>query len=131
MDYSEWADPKASQIATDASGNLYILSFCANPNLSCVTKVSGDGKTILWQNALGFTAAAMAVDPSGGVYLTPAGVSGQQSSAFVEKLSADGAAVAWKVPISLGEASLAVDSTGRLRLWLESIKQPVMLGLFE
>lgn len=25
LDYSEWADPTASQIATDASGNRYIF----------------------------------------------------------------------------------------------------------
>ena len=71
LDYSEWADPTSSQIATDALGNLYILSLCTNSDLSCVGKVSGDGKAILWQNALEFTAAAMAVDPRGGVYVTP------------------------------------------------------------
>lgn len=117
VDYSEWADPTASQIATGTSANLYMLSFCANPNVSCVTKISGDGKTILWQNALGFTAAAMAVDPNGGVYVTPFVAETQPLNPFVEKLSADGAGVAWKAPIGNSLTGtgipLAVDSTGR------------------
>jgi uncharacterized protein (TIGR03437 family) len=124
LDYSEWADPAARQIATDVYGNLYILSACTNSDLSsCVTKVSGDGKTILWRNALGFIAWAMAVDPSGGVYITPSGLYGQPFNAFVEKLSPDGTTVAWKTQIGVDSSSssgvvyllvlLAVDSTGR------------------
>jgi uncharacterized protein (TIGR03437 family) len=120
VDYSEWADPTAVQIATDASGKLYILSLCTNSDLSCVTKVSGDGKTILWQNALGFSVAAMAVDPKGGVYITPSATYGQPFNPFVEKLNADDAGVAWKTPIGLSTSlrgtgvPLAVDSTGRV-----------------
>jgi uncharacterized protein (TIGR03437 family) len=125
LDYSEWADRQTQQIATDGSGKLYILSACTNSASasSCVTKVSGDGKTILWQNVLGFVATAMAVDPIGGVYVTPSGMYGQLFHPFVEKLSTDGAGVAWKTPISLNASSgggviyllalLAVDSRGR------------------
>jgi len=34
-----------------------------------VTKLSADGKTILWENDLGFETDQIAVDPSGGVYV--------------------------------------------------------------
>jgi len=51
VDYSEWLTPDVTQIATDGSGALYVLSQCATvaPFSSCVTKLSADGKTILWQ----------------------------------------------------------------------------------
>ena len=107
LDYSEWADPTTRQIATDASGNLYILFLCTNSNLSCVTKVSGDGKTILWQNALGFAAGAMAVDPRGGVYVTPFVTDAQPLNPFVEKLSADGAGVATSGVAAAGAGATA------------------------
>ena len=119
LDYSEWAI--GGEIATDSSGALYILSSCAytDSSPSCVTKLSADGKTILWQTNLGFS-GVMAVDPNGGVYAIPGAFSGE-SNVFVEKLSADGASVSWKtqlgvtVPASLmGWApALAVDSSGR------------------
>ena len=129
-DYSEWGPGPlgALQIATDGSGALYILSLCAPSALSsspsCVTKLSADGKIILWQNNLGFLALAMAVDPNGGVYIIPEAPSltstEEEFSIFVEKLSADGASVLWKtqvgtmqLPAALFPVSLAVDSTGR------------------
>jgi uncharacterized protein (TIGR03437 family) len=119
LDYSEWAEPNAQQIATDNAGNLYVLSSCtiSASSPSCVTKLTGDGRTIVWQNALGFRATAMGVDPNGGVYATASGASGGPSTVFVEKLTADGTAVAWKTPIGFnsygGFAYLAVDATGR------------------
>ena len=70
VDYSEWLAPNARQIATDRSGALYILSAFAistDTPPSWVTKLSADGKTILWQNKLGFAVSTMAVDPNGGV----------------------------------------------------------------
>ena len=70
--YSEWSLPGTRNIATDSSGALYILSIC-QVDVSCVTKLSADGTTILWQNNLGVLSEddAMAVDPSGGVYVIP------------------------------------------------------------
>ena len=65
IDYVEWGPGSVSQIAADNTGAVYILSTCAahTPTTmpSCVTKLSEDGQTVLWQNNLGFTAAAMAV----------------------------------------------------------------------
>jgi hypothetical protein len=120
LDYSEWADPNARQIASDSSGAVYILSDCTNSGAteSCVTKMSPDGKAILWQKALGFPAGALAVDPNGGAYVTPSGAytSGTTPvNAFVEKLSTNGTGVVWKAPIGFsGPVVLAVDSTGRV-----------------
>ena len=75
-DYSEWLYPNAGEmrIATDSSGALYILSVFPGASLNSppvfrVTKLSADGKTILWENDLGFATDQIAVDPSGGVYL--------------------------------------------------------------
>jgi uncharacterized protein (TIGR03437 family) len=132
IDYTEWGPNYlllgGGQIATDGAGALYILSLCSIPAPStlpfCVTKLSPDGKTILWQNNLGFTAAAMAVDPNGGVYVIPASpagaTAGQAYPVFVEKLTADGSAVLWQTQIGnlavlppVYSPSLAVDSTGR------------------
>jgi uncharacterized protein (TIGR03437 family) len=123
VDYSEWANPDTMQIAADGTGALYMLFSCTNSGLSpsCVIKLTADGKTIVWQNALGFTASAMAVDPRGGVYVTSYSAYGESSQVFVEKLTADGTSVAWRTQIGsdLSPSStnrlfvLAVDSTGR------------------
>jgi uncharacterized protein (TIGR03437 family) len=118
VDYSEWLNPNPVQIATDRSGALYILSAVRNsspPPPSLVTKLSADGKTILWQNNPGFAVQTMAVDPNGGVYVIPAWP-GDLTSTFVAKLSAGGTGVAWKLPVGsiLGSgAVVAADSNGR------------------
>jgi uncharacterized protein (TIGR03437 family) len=115
VDYSEWGPPNATQIGSDSSGALYILSSCesAASAPSCVTKLSPDGKTIVWQNNLGFEADAMAVDPSGGVYVMPWQTSANPS-VFVAKLNSDGMGFAWQTPVGLtGRPVLAVDSEGR------------------
>ena len=129
-DYSEWLYPNAGkmQIATDGSGALYILSFFPGTSLSPppvfrVTKLSADGKTILWENDLGFQTDQIAVDPSGGVYVLSsisAAVPGvpPAPSLFVAKLSADGGGIAWKtqvpnLPHYSPEPVLAVDPQGR------------------
>jgi uncharacterized protein (TIGR03437 family) len=118
VDYSEWLSPNAVQIATDRSGALYILSAVRSaspPPPSLVTKLSADGKTILWQNNPGFAVQTMAVDPNGGVYVIPAWP-GDLTSTFVAKLSAGGKGVAWKTPVGsiLGSgAVVAADSNGR------------------
>src|SRR5580693_76127 len=81
VDYSEWlpAGASATQIATDASGAIYLLIS------SSVTKLSADGKTMLWQDALGFQASAMAVTPSGDVFVIPTFQS-SETSIYVAKL---------------------------------------------
>ena len=128
-DYSEWLPAFVTQIAADRSGALYILSGDCTQTATyspypCVTKLSADGKTILWQHNLGFTvenlgglAAPMAVDPNGGVYVIPTWHSGD-ASIFVAKLRADGTGLAWQAPV--GDfltpglpAVLGVDSQGR------------------
>jgi uncharacterized protein (TIGR03437 family) len=127
-DYSEWLPPYIAQIATDISGALYILSTCTQTTTyspyPCVTKLSPDGKTILWQHNLGFTVESlegsrspMAVDPNGGVYLIPTSNYGD-ASILVAKLNADGTGLAWQAPIGGfltpgPPAVLAVDSQGR------------------
>lgn len=117
VDYSEWAPAGATRIATDSSGALYILAPCSDSSaFSCVTKLSADGKTVLWQNSLDFQANAMAVDPNGGVYLVP----GYPRLYFsVVKLDASGSGIAWQTPSGmlspgpgLGPA-LAADAQGR------------------
>lgn len=132
-DYSEWLYPTASnvQIATDGSGAVYILSvFLSSPPVFRVTKLSADGKTILWENDLGFQSSQMAVDPSGGVYVLSslstflAGVP-PAPSLFVAKLTADGSGIAWKtqvpnLPPFSPEPVLAVDLQGRAYVTGES-----------
>jgi uncharacterized protein (TIGR03437 family) len=108
VDYSEWTVPNgASQIATDSSGAIYILN-------GYVTKLSADGSAIEWENGLGFTAGAMAVDPHGGVYVALSPYTG--SAHYVAKLRGDGAGLAWAVslnlPYQVGEA-MAADPQGR------------------
>ncbi len=123
-DYSEWLYPNAGQmqIATDGSGALYVLSALPGAVFR-VTKLSADGKTILWENDLGFQSDQIAVDPSGGVYVLSslstlvAGVP-PAPSLFVAKLTADGGGIAWKaqvpnLPPFSPEPVLAVDPQGR------------------
>jgi uncharacterized protein (TIGR03437 family) len=120
VDYSEWLGLDTTQIATDRSGALYILSTfpeSRGSTPSWVTKLSLDGKTMLWQNKLGFAVSTMAVDPNGGVYVTPLSLAGD-TSLFVAKLSADGTGVAWKTPVGFLAAAgrlpvLTADSLGR------------------
>ncbi|MGA2154475.1 MAG: hypothetical protein ABSH37_08665 [Bryobacteraceae bacterium] len=72
MDYSETApDPLAlivwAPIAADAAGELYIQSTCTISGVvsACITKLSADGQTILWQQTGAGFPSTMAVDPSG------------------------------------------------------------------
>jgi uncharacterized protein (TIGR03437 family) len=129
-DYSEWLYANAGQmrIATDGSGALYILSVfpgtsLSSPSVFRVTRLSADGKTILWENNPGFATDQIAVDPSGGVYLLSsisavAPLVPPATSLFVAKLSADGGGIAWKtqvpsLPQYVPEPVLAVDPQGR------------------
>lgn len=122
VDYSEWLALNPQQIATDSSGNLYILSqYTAQGYIySAVTKLSADGKTILWQNQLGFAAYTMAVDPNGGVYVIPI----PNGDFSVAKLTAGGSGVAWETSVGFYSTGthtplLAADSQGRAYLATE------------
>src|ERR1022692_2384670 len=123
VNYSEWLsfpDDNGAQLATDSSGAIYFLTITLQSNaaLSTVTKLTPDGKTILWQNQLGFAASAMTVDPNGGVYVVPVR---QQSdaTAYVAKLSTTGSGLAWKTSVGFlpqSPLAIAVDSHGRVYL---------------
>lgn len=123
LDYSEWGPNPGLAMAMDGAGALYVLSACtasSDNSPSCVTKLSSDGKTILWQYNLGLFASAMAVDPDGGVYIVPQPPFGvQQVSLSVEKLTADGTGVQWQTQLGTYAAQfdysalVAVDSSDR------------------
>src|ERR1022692_1241711 len=121
VDYSEWLTLNATLITTDSSGALYIASAPPGGWSNYVTKLSSDGKTILWQHQFGFWVIAMAVDPSGGVYVIPMSMPGDTST-YVAKLSADGTGIAWETPVGFIAPSalggqrppvIAADSQGR------------------
>ncbi len=64
IDYSESLPPNVSQVAADGSGNIYVLS-----GQSALTKLTPDGRTVLWQAVIGYSANLMAVDSGGNVYV--------------------------------------------------------------
>jgi uncharacterized protein (TIGR03437 family) len=123
LNYSEWL-AATTQMATDTSGALYLLGSCpaSSGSASCVTKLSADGKTILWQDVLGFQTYIMAVSPSGDVFVVPV-IQPSDTSLYVAKLGAAGSGVAWKaaagfLPVAnIGaERVLAADTRGRTYL---------------
>jgi len=97
VDYSEWLGLNATQITADSSGALYIASAPSGGWSNYVTKVSADGKTVVWQYHTSFWIAAMAVDPNGGVYVIPLSMPGD-TSIYVAKLNAAGTGIAWQTP---------------------------------
>jgi uncharacterized protein (TIGR03437 family) len=122
VNYSEWLGFPASgtQLYTDNSGAAYFLTSTLQSNiaLSTVTKLSPDGKTLLWQNQLSFSVSAMTVDPNGGVYVVPLR---QQSdtTGYVSKLSSNGTGLAWTTSLGFlpqGPPAMAADSQGRVYL---------------
>src|ERR1017187_4238019 len=121
--YSEWLNFPANnsaEMATDGSGAVYFLTntFQNNIALSTVTKLSADGKTVLWQNQLGFAASAMTVDPGGGVYVVPVRQQ-SETTAYVAKLSSTGTGLAWKTSVGFlpqSPLAIAADSQGRVYL---------------
>ena len=126
LNYSEWL-ASTTQMATDASGALYLLGSCpvASGSASCVTKLSADGKTMVWQNVLSFQTDTMAVSPSGDVFVVPVfpspATQSSDTSLYVAKLAAGGAGVAWRASAGflppgniLWPAVLAADAQGRV-----------------
>jgi uncharacterized protein (TIGR03437 family) len=120
VNYSEWF-AATTQMATDASGALYLLGSCpvASESVSCVTKLSADGNTTLWQDVLSFQTNTMAVSPSGDVFVVPV-VQPSDASLYVAKLGAGGSGVAWQAAagfLPLANAFyvpvLAADAQGR------------------
>jgi len=121
VDYSEWAPPSITQIATDASGAIYLLSSYpregSNTPPSTVTKLTADDKTIVWQNALTVAVAAMAVSAAGDVFVVPFQFTGIGLPGSVAKLNVSGSGIAWTLSIGLtfGTAPmLAADVGGRV-----------------
>ncbi len=119
-DYSEWLPAGVTQIATDGSGAIYLLiSFPTSPNTppSTVIKLSADGSSIIWENQLGFAVTTMAVDPNGGVYVTPMNPPGPDHEVKVAKLNLNGTGVAWTVATGFSPPAtpaLAADAAGRV-----------------
>jgi len=119
FDYAQNVDNAAlvTKTATDGSGSLYILSYCTVGGfLSCLTKVSSDGQT-LWQDALGFQAAGIAVDDDGDAYVATAGPFGSPvTPQFLEKVSPDGRDVVWQTALSTTPAprDVAIDPSGHV-----------------
>jgi uncharacterized protein (TIGR03437 family) len=125
MDYKEWGpvNPGSvpSQITADSSGNLYILISCTG-NLdglgaaACMTKLSADGKTILWQKVLGYP-SSVAVGGDGSVYV----VAAVAFNLVAHKLASDGTTVLWTTTLGpdLSPSGMAVDSTGRMFVALD------------
>lgn len=120
VSYSEWLPFSANsgaQLATDPSGAAYFLSTTLQNNVaqSTVTKLSSDGKTVVWQNQLGFGASAFAVDPLGGVYVASTRPD-SQTPAYIAKLNAGGSGLAWQISVGVTQSPvlIAPDSQGRV-----------------
>jgi uncharacterized protein (TIGR03437 family) len=117
MDYNEWGpiNPGSvpTQITADSSGNLYILMRCTGTSgaAACITKLSADGKTILWQTVLGYP-NSVAVGGDGSIYL----VAGAEFNLVAQKLASDGTTVLWTTTLGpiQGSSGMAVDSSGRM-----------------
>lgn len=119
FDYSQWLFDRFRAMATDGAGAIYLLRDETTPGVnglhSSVTKLSADGKSILWTDQLQTGVSGMAVDPSGGVYVTPIRGDG---AVTVAKLDPAGSGVAWTSPILIPPPQsdfplLALDAKGR------------------
>ena len=113
IDFTELAPSSIAQVASDSSGNIYILT-----TQSAVSKLSPDGKTLIWQVTLGISASRMAVDESGAIYGLAFQASPTQPASGtlgIEKLDATGHAV-WTWDSGPGQTlptGFAVDTSGR------------------
>jgi uncharacterized protein (TIGR03437 family) len=123
VNYSEWLpfssnSVPAPQLATDPSGAVYLLSGTVQTNatVSTVTKLTPDGKTIVWQNQIGFGATAIAVDSTGGVYVVRTRLQ-SDTTGYIAKLSSTGTGLAWQISVGFlpqSPISVAADSQGRV-----------------
>lgn len=109
------------RITSDSSGNLYILMSCTggldgSGPAACMTKLSADGKTILWQTVLGYP-NSVAVGTDGSIYL----VAGAEFNLVAQKLASDGTTVDWTTTLGpiQDSSGMAVDSTGRMFVALD------------
>jgi uncharacterized protein (TIGR03437 family) len=146
VDFSE-PIPFASvaRIATDGAGAVYLLGDNeSGPTVlpGIVTKLTPDGKTIVWQskdvtaeNGTQLGAVLMAVDSSGGVYVRLASQAGD-TTVTVGELTSDGSGFAWKAAIpaqpQLNYEAMAVDRQGRVYyagISSTSVTSPVLLRL--
>ena len=93
VDYSEWAPANVAQVATDNSGNIYVLT-----KQSVVAKLTPDGGTLDWQTALGYSADQMAVDASGSVYILA--FQAVQPALRPEKHPSGGPRDRWHAPVT-------------------------------
>jgi uncharacterized protein (TIGR03437 family) len=111
LDYTEWVPDNVTQLATDNSGNIYVLT-----KESVVAKLSADGGTLVWQKALGYSADRIAVDATGGVYILAFQAAQPASGTLaVEKLDPAGHVV-WTWDSGPGQTlptGFAVDTIGR------------------
>lgn len=121
VNYSEWLPFPANngpQLVTDAFGAAYFLSSTLQNNvqLSTVTKLGPDGKTVVWRNQIGFGASEITVDPMGGVYVATTRVR-SDTPAYIAKLSASGTGIAWQISVGFfpqSPVAIAADSQGRV-----------------
>jgi uncharacterized protein (TIGR03437 family) len=103
--------PMPVSTGVDAQGDIYLLVVDAEAQpltqVGYLIKLSPTGGRVVYRNTLAFQPSAMAVDPTGNVYLAGNNV--------VQKLAADGATVLYTTSIgqNLIMAGLAVDAAGR------------------
>jgi len=106
-------------IGTDDSGAAYFsdvaLVPCGNEEIvlpfACVTKVAGDGHTVVRQSRVPGFSAGLLVDAHGGLYVLTPNVNG---TAYVERLSTDWTSAAWMVPYTGAATRFTMDASGRV-----------------
>ncbi|HEY4086601.1 MAG TPA: SBBP repeat-containing protein [Bryobacteraceae bacterium] len=111
VDYTEWAPANVAQVATDNSGNIYVLT-----KQSVVAKLSADGGTLDWQMALGYSANQMAVDASGAVYILAFQAAQPASGTLSVKKFDTAGHIVWTWDSGPGQTlptGFAVDTSGR------------------
>ncbi|MEZ5401213.1 MAG: SBBP repeat-containing protein [Bryobacteraceae bacterium] len=142
------AAEESRAIAVDKDGNIYLAGDTLSPNFptanplkgsrtdaqsdAFVSKISSDGRTLIWSTYLGGTsgdsANAIAVDGSGAVYVgglagssfpvTDGGQPGLQGDSFLAKLAPNGQSLVYATYVAGARldavTAIAIDSTGAL-----------------